>query len=206
MTHMYRAIATRLAEKVSYAAAPVGRTHATVALILREAIEDLEVLFIERAHHERDPWSGHLAFPGGKVESGEQTYETAVRETREEIGIDLVEASCLGRLSDIIGSNLPVRVSCHVFGFGPAVPVPRVGDEVRDVFWVPVRDLCDPGRHVTAQVGFSGGLHAVPAISLPVSDKPVLWGITYRLVMQFLGITGRMKVLEVADESYQGTL
>ena len=57
------------------------RKGAAVAMILREAVEDVEMLFIERARHDSDPWSGHLAFPGGKVEEGEQPQEAAERET-----------------------------------------------------------------------------------------------------------------------------
>jgi hypothetical protein len=62
---------------------------------------------------------------------------------------------------------------------------------VQDVFWVRLTDLYDTQRHITATVGFSGLLHEVPAIVLPLEGKPVLWGITYRLVMQFLEIIGR---------------
>jgi 8-oxo-dGTP pyrophosphatase MutT (NUDIX family) len=169
-----------------------GRTHASVAMILRELCDDLELLFIERAHDARDPWSGHLAFPGGKVEQDEMTRQAAERETLEEIGLDLSSAFRLGRLSDITGANLPVRVSCHVFGITPAFSEPAVSAEVQDVFWVRLADLGDQQRHVTATVGFSGIMHQVPAIVLPVSGKPVLWGITYRLVMEFLERIGRV--------------
>jgi 8-oxo-dGTP pyrophosphatase MutT (NUDIX family) len=169
-----------------------GRTRAAVAMILREVQDDLEILFIERATDARDPWSGHLAFPGGKVEQGEQALQAAERETLEEIGLDLGNACCLGRLSDIVGANLPVRVSCHVFGIGAISVEPAVSAEVQDVFWVRLADLCDTQRHITAMVDFSGALHEVPAIILPLSGKPVLWGITYRLVMQFLEIIGRV--------------
>jgi 8-oxo-dGTP pyrophosphatase MutT (NUDIX family) len=161
-------------------------------MILRERGGDLELLFIERAQHARDPWSGHLAFPGGKVEPDEKTRQTAERETLEEIGLDLSNAIRLGRLSEITGSNLPVRVSCHVFGITSSYDEPAVSDEVQDVFWIRLEDLCDHQRHVTATVGFSGRMHDVPAIILPVAGKPVLWGITYRLVMEFLEIIGKV--------------
>jgi hypothetical protein len=60
--------------------------------------------------------------------------------------------------------------------------------EVRDVFWIRLSDILDPERHRVATVGFSGRSLDVPAIMLPLPDKPVLWGLTYRLVMQFLEI------------------
>lgn len=167
-----------------------GRTHAAVAMILRDMQDGLELLFIERATDVRDPWSGHLAFPGGKVEQDEQVRQAAERETLEEIGIDLGNCRCLGRLSDIVGANLPVRVSCYVFLVGTEQVEPAVSVEVQDVFWVRLTDLYDTGRHITATVAFSGTMHEVPAIMLPRAGKPVLWGITYRLVMQLLEIIG----------------
>lgn len=164
------------------------RTRAAVAMIMREQPHDLEILFIERATDARDPWSGHLAFPGGKVEQGEQARQAAERETREEIGLALESERYLGRMSDIVGANLPVRVSCFAYAAVTAASHPVVSPEVRDVFWVRLSDIRDPERHRMATVGFSGRTLEVPGIILPQVDKPVLWGITYRLVMQFLEI------------------
>jgi 8-oxo-dGTP pyrophosphatase MutT (NUDIX family) len=169
------------------------RTRAAVALIMRELPGDLEILFIERATDDRDPWSGHLAFPGGKVEQGEQARQAAERETREEIGLALESERYLGRMSDIVGANLPVRVSCFAYATASRAIQPVVSPEVRDVFWVRLSDIRDPERHQMATVGFSGRTLEVPGIILPQADKPVLWGITYRLVMQFL------EIIQIAD-------
>lgn len=162
------------------------RTRASVAMILRHAEDDLEILFIERAADDHDPWSGHIAFPGGKSEDGELLCQTARRETQEEIGIDLEDACYLGRLSDIVGANLPVRVSCCVFAMDRTAPVPTLSDEVSDVFWIGLSDLRDSARHLQADVAFDDRKLEVPAIKLPCDGKPVLWGITYRLLMQFI--------------------
>jgi len=164
------------------------RTRAAVAMIIRELPGDLEILFIERATDDRDPWSGHLAFPGGKVEQGEKSRQAAERETREEIGLALESERYLGRMSDIVGSNLPVRVSCFAYATASRAIFPVANHEVRDVFWTRLSDIRDPARHQMATVGFSGRTLVVPGIILPQADKPVLWGITYRLVMQFLEI------------------
>jgi 8-oxo-dGTP pyrophosphatase MutT (NUDIX family) len=162
------------------------RTRASVAMILHQGARDLEVLFIQRASHDLDPWSGHIAFPGGKLEEGERECQAACRETLEEIGIDLEQGRYLGRLSDIIGANLPVRVSCCLFGVDRMQYSPVLNEEVRDLFWVSLSDLRDPGRHLLSCVAFDEKRFEVPAIRLPSDNKPVLWGITYRLVMQFL--------------------
>jgi len=164
------------------------RIRAAVAMIMRELPGDLEILFIERATDARDPWSGHLAFPGGKVEQGEQARQAAERETLEEIGLVLESERYLGRMSDIVGANLPIRVSCFAYAALTTAIHPVVSPEVRDVFWVKLSEIRNPERHQTVTVGFSGRSLEVPAIILPQADKPVLWGITYRLVMQFLEI------------------
>lgn len=165
-------------------------TQAAVALILRGGPGGPHLLFIERAAHDGDPWSGDLAFPGGKIEAGDGDPRSAAeRETREEIGFDLRGACCLGRLSDVVGAHLPVRVSCFVYATGHAGPF-RLNSEVRDTFWVPLAELLDDVRHVEAPVRFGGKTVPRPAIRLSQGGKPVLWGITYRLVMEFLALLG----------------
>jgi len=161
-------------------------TRASVAMILHHGAADVEILFIQRAAHDLDPWSGHIAFPGGKLEDGEFECQAALRETYEEVGINLELGHYLGRLSDIIGANLPVRVSCCLFSVDRTLFRPVLNEEVRDLFWVTLSDLRDPQRHLLSSVAFGEKRFEVPAIRLPVENKPVLWGITYRLVMQFL--------------------
>jgi 8-oxo-dGTP pyrophosphatase MutT (NUDIX family) len=165
-----------------------GRTRAAVAMILYQGVNDVEILFIQRAAHDLDPWSGHIAFPGGKLEEGELECQAACREAYEEIGVDLEQGRYLGRLSDIMGANLPVRVSCCLFRVDRMDFRPVLNEEVRDLFWVALSDLRDPERHLQSRVAFDEKRFNVPAIRLPVDDKPLLWGITYRLVMQFLSL------------------
>jgi 8-oxo-dGTP pyrophosphatase MutT (NUDIX family) len=159
-------------------------------MILRHAVDDMEMLFIERAAAERDPWSGNLAFPGGKVEPGEEPRQAAERETGEEICLELGAARFLGRLADIGGAHLPVRVSCFVYGIQGIDVEPVLNGEVFDAFWVRLDDLMAVERHVIAPVRFAEEGFDVPAIRLPHPEKPVLWGLTYRLTMQFLELMG----------------
>ena len=182
-------IAERLVRRVDGPALQsCDRTRASVAMILHQAATDIEILFIQRAAHDLDPWSGHIAFPGGKLEEGELECQAALRETYEEIGIDLEQGRYLGRLSDIFGANLPVRVSCCLFSIDRMRSRPVLNAEVRDLFWVSLSDLRDPGRRLRSSVAFDEKRFEVPAIRLPVDNKPVLWGITYRMVMQFLDL------------------
>ena len=109
---------------------------AAVALILRDGAAGIELLFIRRAEHPMDPWSGQMAFPGGRAEPGDRDLEaTAIRETLEEIGLDLGEAERLGALDEVRAMarmrpmNLtiqPVRLPRPRAGGPPAL---RRGDE-----------------------------------------------------------------------------
>lgn len=166
----------------------VASTRASVAMILHQSAIDLEILFIQRAAHDLDPWSGHIAFPGGKLEKDELECQAALRETHEEVGIDLKRGRYLGRLADIVGTNLPVTVSCCLFGVDRIDFCPVMNEEVSDLFWVPVSELFNPERHLQGSVAFGEKWLEVPAIRLPAYNKPLLWGITYRLVMQFLSL------------------
>jgi 8-oxo-dGTP pyrophosphatase MutT (NUDIX family) len=179
-----------------------GHTRASVALILRDGEHGPDVLFIERAARDGDPWSGDIGLPGGKVEEEDNSpRQTAERETMEEIGLDLSGCAYLGHLCDITGARLPVLVSCHVYGARDTAPF-ILNHEVRDLFWVSLADLDSPGRHITAQFQFGGEEFVQPAIRLPKPGKPLLWGITYRFVMEFLRL---FRESDAADEPAHGS-
>jgi 8-oxo-dGTP pyrophosphatase MutT (NUDIX family) len=165
-----------------------GRGHAAVALILRWAGSEAEVLFIERAQHSQDPWSGNLAFPGGRIEPDDGgARRAAERETLEEIGLDLSRADYLGQLDDIVGAYLPVRVSCFVYVLAADAPfAAKLNHEVSQAFFFPLADLLDPTRHINTDIHWNQGIRRVPAIILFGPDRPLLWGITYRLICQFM--------------------
>lgn len=170
-----------------------GRGHAAVALILRAGARGAEILYIERAAHPRDPWSGNLAFPGGRIDPTDGGIrQAAERETYEELGLDLSGAHYLGALDDIVGAHLPVRVSCCVYGLPEGDPLSlRPNHEVSHHFYMPLATLCAPGRHIIARIDWNGGLRKTPALVLLPPGRPLLWGITYRLTSQFLDRIGR---------------
>jgi len=177
---------------------------ASVALVLRsrKAQPGLELLFIERARHPRDPWSGNLAFPGGRVDPRDAgTREAAEREALEEVGLDLQDAGYLGQLDDITGAYLPVRISCHLY-YLPSSPRLILNQEVTRWFWFPLEELLNPVRHTRTEIFWHGEPRQVRGIDLLGPDEPLLWGITYRLVVQFLTRLGRIDpgLLRVVDD------
>lgn len=170
--------------------------HASVALVLREnAGSGAEILFIERAEKEGDPWSGHMAFPGGRVDlPGESPEQAAVRETLEEVGLSLGGGERLGRLDDLEGRHAgrPPGMVISAFAYHLAQPGALVmqQSEVQQAFWVPVRELLSPARHVRHSFLGAGDL-VFPGIRVGESERHVVWGLTYRFLEVFFRALGR---------------
>ncbi len=157
---------------------PQGRRQAAVALMLRERDLGLELLVIRRSENKHDPWSGHMALPGGGRESKDRdVYDTARRETLEEIGIDLDEGRYLGRLDDVGPRTMPGRlvVSTVVVALDaePGRLDPR---EIDEALWVPVDRLVDEEVEIP---DFPGSW---PAFTY--KDRYVIWGLTHRILTQ----------------------
>lgn len=173
---------------------PAGQTRpAAVAVVLATDGEGERLLVIERARREGDPWSGHLAFPGGRVDPEDPSREHAARrEVLEEVGVDLErqDADYLGRLSDIGGAGRPVVVSAFVYRLPGAVPLTPEPGEVADAFWVPVEHLIDPQRQTDYDFHWNGRTMKAPAIDLLGPGKPRLWGLTYRFTAHMLDLLG----------------
>ncbi|RYZ09367.1 MAG: CoA pyrophosphatase [Myxococcales bacterium] len=160
---------------------------AAVALVLsprREPSEGLSLLLMRRSERDGDPWSGHMAFPGGHAQSEDtDLLHTARRETLEEVGLDLTSAEVLGRLDDVSpmkSSELVVRP--YVF-FAEHPTAPRLSDEVAEVLWVSLDELASGAWKRTAEVVIRGSRYTVPAF---VIGSRVVWGMTYHLLERLL--------------------
>ena len=163
--------------------------------MLREVESDLEALFIRRAEHDADPWSGHLAFPGGRLDAEDKDARCAAeRETIEELGVDLADATrarCLGQLSDVLGHAESIRVSAYVYGIS-GVPSLRLNHEIRDAFWTPLHHCTDPRRQSMREFHYLDRSMPLPTIRLlEDDDAPVLWGITYKFLDDLMSKIGR---------------
>jgi 8-oxo-dGTP pyrophosphatase MutT (NUDIX family) len=157
---------------------------AAVATIVREGPDGADVLLIERAERAGDPWSGHLAFPGGKREASDASLlHTALRETEEEVGLRLPEGALLARLGDVVARVNGYRVAQFVFTLDRREPPLSTSAEVTAVLWVPLALLSSPGGPTTFIVVVDGYPVEMPCVHL---GGRVLWGMTYRMVQQLI--------------------
>jgi 8-oxo-dGTP pyrophosphatase MutT (NUDIX family) len=170
---------------------------AAVALVLRpDAAGRSEVLLIERARKEGDPWSGHMAFPGGRQDPEDPSPRaTAERETLEEVGLDLAGAELLGQLDDLEGRHAgrPVGLAISAFVYGvPDPPHLAPNDqEVESAFWVPLDQLLARERHVDYRFRHELGAFTMPGIRVGHAEPHVVWGLTYRFLETFFELLGR---------------
>ncbi|MGD0091015.1 MAG: CoA pyrophosphatase [Nitrososphaerales archaeon] len=147
--------------------------------------ESPSVLLIKRADLVGDPWSGQVAFPGGKAQEGDGTLkETAIRETREEAGIDL------GQDADFLGYFMPFRTHTGTLDVFPAVFLlkrkveVRPNKEVSSYRWVKLENLTAEQAKSSHQVDANGQPREVPALLV---DGYVIWGLTHRIISSLLG-------------------
>ncbi|HKN65685.1 MAG TPA: CoA pyrophosphatase [Gemmatimonadaceae bacterium] len=169
------------------------RRLAAIALVLRPGTgpaesADPELLMIKRAEAEGDPWSGHIACPGGRMEPGDHDLEqTAVRETWEETGVDLArDGKVLGALDDISPRTPtlpPIIVRPYVAVVKPELEIVQ-SSEVAEAFWVPLAALRERAAWGTAMVPVRGsGERQVEAFR---HGAYTVWGLTERVLRQFL--------------------
>jgi 8-oxo-dGTP pyrophosphatase MutT (NUDIX family) len=182
-----------LAARAPWVAPDADARRAAVAMCLRERRGASEVLLIERARRDGDPWSGHMAFPGGRVDPLDPSARVAAeRETFEEVGVSLAAAERLGRLDDLRGHHAAGHPSLVISAFVYHVPDPPplvLSDEVEQAFWFPVGELLDPGRRVEYRFGPASEFR-YPGILVGEPERHVVWGLTYRFLEVFFAALG----------------
>lgn len=175
----------------------VGRNtrQAAVAIILRRHApprsDTTDLLFIRRAEKTGDPWSGHMAFPGGHVETGDGSLlDAAMRETREEIGLDLAAtARHIGTLDHQRaaprGRTLDMLIAPFVFELTQEVRF-RPNHEVAEVVWTPFAPIFTGRNHTTEDRIIAGEPTSFGGYR--VNGGHFVWGLTYRMLHSFCGV------------------
>ena len=162
---------------------------AAVAMTLAPSGDDLAVLLIRRAEHESDPWSGNMAFPGGHSDPTDATLaDTAIRETLEEVGIDLARhGQLVSRLDDVQaharGHALDMVVTPFLFSLDHPHPTTIDESEVADAIWIPLQVYRDERFHGTTPIARGDFRADFPAF---LYEGNTVWGMTYRMIREFL--------------------
>ena len=164
-------------------------SRAAVAMVLAPEQEDLHVLLIKRAEHPADPWSGHMALPGGRHDQGDgDLSETAIRETAEEVGIDLAaHGELISRLDDLQatarGRNLDMVITPFLFALDRPLPTVPDESEVAAALWIPMRVFHDAAHHGQITFERDGMRTDYPAF---LYEGHKVWGLTYRIIRGFV--------------------
>lgn len=170
-----------------------------MAVVLRgETIDLAEVLLVRRARRDGDPWSGHMALPGGRrAHTDRDLVATAMRETREEIGVELARERLIGALPPVV-TVAPARGARAIFGVAPRVLPMLVSPfvfsveaelaftpnaEVSAVRWAALSELRRPERATTRPWRMLGVRWPAPAWDL---EGDVVWGLTHQMLRTLL--------------------
>jgi len=164
---------------------------AAVAVVLRQDQQGAEFIVIHRAHRPGDPWSGHMALPGGRQDPADRDlFMTAARETREEVGVDLTQhGELLGPLDDLraIGRGRPLNLIISPFVYALTAPVTLSPNqrEVQSAFWVPLATLRRTDARGTFRHSIAGQELAHPAF---LYRGHTIWGLTHRILSGLLDV------------------
>jgi len=165
---------------------------AAVAIVLRRTADDVvELLLIKRSEREDDPWSGHVALPGGRRDPSDVTLQdTAIRETREETGIDVTRDGIVLGMLDELRPRTPTLPPMIVTPFVAIVRhdvTIETSDEVAVAFWVALASLEDPSLTVESEVSARGSTWRVPSYLL---GGHIVWGMTERILRNLQALVG----------------
>ena len=168
----------------------IQKSKAAVTLIYIES-EDPEYLIIERAENPKDPWSGQIALPGGRLETADRNLlETAIRETFEETGIVLNHKDYLGPLERGkagISNNHPMYVDPFLFKLSKKPKIRVDSNEVASIIWVKQTHLLNDDFKTHIDITHNGHSLSFPGIQI---DKKILWGFTYAVLKSYFAQKG----------------
>jgi len=167
-----------------------------VSIILRETALGIEALMIKRAEFEGDPWSGHMAFPGGRQEDGDlDSLATARRETHEEIGFDTrVFSDYIGRLSDVTARTRSgpqaMVVSPYLFQASSIPELVLDEEEVAEVHWIPLSYIADTRNRQMMDWEVKGKPIVLPCYFF---NQQRIWGLSLMMLDELVGVMSRAK-------------
>ena len=161
-----------------------SRPRAAVAALLHDEAPGPRVLLMKRIERAGDPWSGHISLPGGRLDANDpDLLATAIRETHEELGIDLAGTrllGCLPVLHPFTSGPMGIEVTPFVFVTHAAVE-PQPGPEAESAFWLPV-ELAASGA-LDGTYTYPGTTRTFPSWTY---ERFTIWGMTWRVLCDLL--------------------
>ena len=154
---------------------------AAVALLLKPMNRDFKILLVKRIENPSDPWSGQMAFPGGKRDPKDRSIkQTVIREILEETNVDVTRCCrFLGVLENIRSTVRPELSVAPFIILLEDEPTIVLNTELEEYFWVSARKLQKSRGTARLPLG------EVPAYLI---DGHVIWGLTYRIIEKFAQI------------------
>jgi 8-oxo-dGTP pyrophosphatase MutT (NUDIX family) len=146
------------------------------------------ILLIRRAERTGDPWSGHMAFPGGRRQTEDtDLLSTAMRETAEEVGMRLSRDEVAGSLDDVVPRTPvlpPIAVRPYLFIL-KARPAISLNAEVASADWVTLDQLRKGEVRHPVRLQVAGKSHLVQAYQL---EGGTVWGMTERILTNLVSL------------------
>ena len=170
---------------------PEHEITAAVCVVLGGPDDAPALCFIKRSERADDPWSGQMAFPGGRVARTDANPRAAgMRETAEEVGLDLTRCRYLGALPPmpITRRGRPHLgwLQAFVYLCSPELPpLDPQPSEVAAALWIPVAHLTDPDQRTSMEIADPTRRLVFPGVAY---GGEVIWGLTYRVLGSLLDL------------------
>ena len=165
---------------------PSGQPQASVLIAILnygKYIESPEIIFTQRSSH-LSTHSGEVSFPGGKADKTDPSlFDTALRESNEEINLNSKDVTELGKLNYLIS-----RHKIEVNPFIATVDHPQAlqpNEEIQEIFTVPLDFLLDPKNIQRENIERHGSVWLVPTWN--IKDQKI-WGLTAMITVNFLNV------------------
>jgi len=158
--------------------------HAAVALILSKVNGHWSLLFMERAIHPLDPWSGDVSLPGGRYDSRDQNFQqTAARELVEELGVSVEDDDLIGSLVGFLAPGFDTYIHPSVWALDGKIEFDLDPKEAQSVFWLPLDYLFDPR---SIRYKFFNTRRSSRYLPFLPFEKFTIWGLTFGVLTQFV--------------------